>query len=120
MAMPERGGSLSPRSGIGTSVASGSGRVFVVTNDQMRDHHFQMLNPRNFIKWRERHQVAFHFQEYGGHPVGRRGEAAQPLQRHLHFRFPSIFSHRLQPAADGQAWYFPVGGTSSLWFCAWL
>ena len=102
MAMPERGGSLSPRSGIGTSVASGSGRVFVVTNDQMP------------------HEVSFHFPEYAGHPDGRRGEAAPPLQRHLHFRFPSIFSHRLQPAADGQAWYFPVGGTSSLWFCAWL
>jgi ribonuclease P protein 3 len=29
----------------------------VVTNDQMRDHHFCMLAPRFFLKWRERHQV---------------------------------------------------------------
>lgn len=31
--------------------------AFVVSNDQMRDHNFQMLAPRHFFKWRERHQV---------------------------------------------------------------
>ena len=33
----------------------------VVTNDLMRDHHFQMLGPRYFPRWRERHVVNFNF-----------------------------------------------------------
>ena len=35
---------------------------FVITNDQMRDHHFQMLSQRHFLKWRERHVVRFGFE----------------------------------------------------------
>ena len=35
---------------------------FVITNDQMRDHHFQMLSARYFLKWRERHVVRFGFE----------------------------------------------------------
>jgi len=31
----------------------------VVTNDEMRDHHFQLLSPRWFSRWKERHQVHF-------------------------------------------------------------
>lgn len=31
----------------------------VVTNDEMRDHHFQLLSPRYFMRWRERHRVPF-------------------------------------------------------------
>ena len=33
----------------------------VVTNDEMRDHHFQMLSPRSFARWKERHQIRFNF-----------------------------------------------------------
>lgn len=33
----------------------------VVTNDEMRDHHFQMLAPRCFSRWKERRQVRFAF-----------------------------------------------------------
>jgi len=36
----------------------------VVTNDEMRDHHFQMLSPRNFARWKERHQIHFSFGEW--------------------------------------------------------
>ena len=32
--------------------------VKLVSNDQMRDHHFDMLAPRTFLLWRERHQVS--------------------------------------------------------------
>ncbi len=31
--------------------------TFVLTNDEMRDHHFQMLSHRPFTRWKERHQV---------------------------------------------------------------
>jgi len=38
--------------------------VRVVSNDQMRDHHFKMLAPENFLKWRERHQVTYHIMSF--------------------------------------------------------
>lgn len=33
----------------------------IITNDEMRDHHFQMLSPRWFSRWKERHVVHFSF-----------------------------------------------------------
>lgn len=36
-------------------------RCHIVTNDEMRDHHFQMLSPRWFARWKERHVVHFSF-----------------------------------------------------------
>jgi pentatricopeptide repeat protein len=35
--------------------------LHVVTNDEMRDHHFQMLSPKWFIRWKDRHQIHFSF-----------------------------------------------------------
>lgn len=38
------------------AVAAGSqGRL--ISNDEMRDHVFQLLAPRYFYKWKQRHQV---------------------------------------------------------------
>ncbi len=34
----------------------------MVTNDEMRDHHFKMLSPRWFNRWKERHQIRFSFE----------------------------------------------------------
>ena len=50
------------------SVASGKD-VRVVTNDQMRDHAFQMMEPRWFVRWKQRHVIDFDFSH--GHAVGR-------------------------------------------------
>lgn len=33
----------------------------VITNDEMRDHLFKMLNLRYFTQWKERHQIHFNF-----------------------------------------------------------
>lgn len=33
----------------------------MVTNDEMRDHHFRMLSPRWFNRWKERNQIHFSF-----------------------------------------------------------
>ncbi len=35
--------------------------AMVITNDKMRDHHFQMLSHRSFLRWKERHCVHFSF-----------------------------------------------------------
>nr|CCC50567.1 conserved hypothetical protein, fragment [Trypanosoma vivax Y486] len=31
----------------------------VVSNDQMRDHHFSLLSRRSFLRWRQRHRVTY-------------------------------------------------------------
>lgn len=36
-------------------------RAKVVTNDEMRDHHFLMLSPKWFSRWKERNQIRFSF-----------------------------------------------------------
>ncbi|XP_042487559.1 proteinaceous RNase P 1, chloroplastic/mitochondrial-like isoform X2 [Macadamia integrifolia] len=40
-------------------------KSLIVTNDEMRDHIFQLLGNDFFPKWKERHQVHFSFQEGG-------------------------------------------------------
>ena len=117
--------------------------VLVVSNDYMRDHHFSMLAPRSFLKWRERHQATFSF-------------AWDHVERGLlpTFRFPRVYSHRMQgarraggppsppptvtamppPAGDAAAapaasaptaslpfdtWHFPVSGSVDEWIVAW-
>ncbi|XP_043703318.1 proteinaceous RNase P 1, chloroplastic/mitochondrial-like isoform X2 [Telopea speciosissima] len=40
-------------------------KCLIVTNDEMRDHIFQLLGNDFFPKWKERHQVHFSFQEGG-------------------------------------------------------
>ncbi|KAL4589622.1 hypothetical protein LXL04_002530 [Taraxacum kok-saghyz] len=40
-------------------------KCLLVTNDEMRDHLFQLLGNDFFPKWKERHQVRFHFSEVG-------------------------------------------------------
>ena len=58
----------------------------VVTNDEMRDHHFKMLSPRWFMRWKERHQVRFKFGKFD-HTERRRT---------LETTLPPPYSHRIQ------------------------
>ncbi|RYY35232.1 hypothetical protein EON62_02655 [archaeon] len=80
----------------------------LVSNDLMRDHHFQMLAPRSFLQWRERHQTNFRFE------FNTEAKTFVPV-----FRAPRPYSHRMQPSADGDAWYFPLQGNSDRWLAAW-
>jgi pentatricopeptide repeat protein len=67
-----------------------SGRsTLVVTNDEMRDHHFQMLAPRSFLRWKERHQIHFAFGAWNG------------KQRPVELVYPAKYSRRIQRVADG-------------------
>lgn len=34
-------------------------RTCIISNDLMRDHHFTILSPRFFIRWRQRHRITF-------------------------------------------------------------
>ena len=74
------------------AMASGRG-CRVVSNDEMRDHHFGMLAPRSFLRWKERHVVHFAFPRRAGararvpaavlvgRPAPRRGPLAPPVRR---------------------------------------
>ena len=61
--------------------------TLMVTNDRLRDHHFQLMSPRCFLRWRERHQVSFDFGEIG--------------DRRVRFTFADPYSRRVQRVADG-------------------
>jgi pentatricopeptide repeat protein len=76
-----------------------SGReTLVITNDEMRDHHFQMLAPRSFLRWKERHQVHFDFGEW------KDGARAALLT------YPEIYSRRIQRVANGLVVPLPKRG----------
>jgi hypothetical protein len=45
----------------------GRHRLLVISIDQMRDHFFQMLGPRVFHHWRDRHQAGFSFRYFLDH-----------------------------------------------------
>ncbi|KAI2512778.1 Protein-only RNase P [Fragilaria crotonensis] len=64
------------------------GNATVVTNDEMRDHHFQMLAPRSFLRWKERHQIHFCFEAVSGHRI-------------LKLTYPNKYSRRVQRIGDG-------------------
>lgn len=66
----------------------------VVSNDEMRDHHFQMLAPRTFLRWKERHHAHF---DFGSWIVGDDGTR----QRQVLLTLPEAYSRRLQRVEDG-------------------
>ncbi|XP_049413827.1 proteinaceous RNase P 1, chloroplastic/mitochondrial-like isoform X1 [Solanum stenotomum] len=65
-------------------------RCLLVTNDEMRDHLFQLLGNDFFPKWKERHQVRFSFSETG--PV---------------FHMPPPCSIVIQESEEGY-WHVPI------------
>ncbi|KAL3779941.1 hypothetical protein ACHAWO_012797 [Cyclotella atomus] len=60
--------------------------ILAVTNDEMRDHHFQMLAQGSFLRWKERHQVHFDFGSFD----------RQLDRREVLLEYPSAYSRRIQ------------------------
>jgi hypothetical protein len=74
----------------------------VLTNDEMRDHHFQMLAPRTFLRWKERHQVHFSFGDWGNRPSQEDDDdGATGRKRQVELNFPPVYSRRVQRIEDG-------------------
>ncbi|KAK4481221.1 hypothetical protein RD792_012104 [Penstemon davidsonii] len=65
-------------------------KCLLVTNDEMRDHLFQLLGNDFFPKWKERHQVRFSFTEMGPE-----------------FRMPPPCSVVIQESEKGH-WHIPI------------
>ena len=75
-------------------------KAVLVTNDECRDHVFQMLPaPKLFYRWKERHQVRFSFTT---------GE--------VDLEYPALFTTCMQEADDGSWWMFPQEDDG--WLCA--
>ncbi|ETP37112.1 hypothetical protein F442_15053 [Phytophthora nicotianae P10297] len=70
------------------------GRTLMVSNDEMRDHHFQMIHNRAFRRWKERHQV--HYQVHGS-----RVTVDEPLP------------YSARPQRVGDNWHFPAADTAA-------
>eukprot|EP00903_Cladosiphon_okamuranus_P008688 g8324.t1 len=81
------------------------GRVLVLTNDEMRDHHFSMLSHRSFQRWKERHQARFSFGEWD----------EETTSRELFPDEPRSYSKRTQKGVD--SWHIPLESSSD-WLCA--
>ncbi|CAK8579537.1 unnamed protein product [Lathyrus sativus] len=65
-------------------------KCLLVTNDEMRDHLFQLLGNDFFPKWKERHQVRFEFSDNG-----------------LEFYMPPPCSVVIQESEEGH-WHIPI------------
>ena len=84
----------------------------IVTNDEMRDHHFQMIAPRAFIRWRDRHQIHFNF----GHWVQEKNETISNDNRKVReviLQYPEPYSRRIQRVLDGLVIPLPKRGDTN-------
>ncbi|XP_010516492.1 PREDICTED: proteinaceous RNase P 2 [Camelina sativa] len=79
-------------------------KCLLVTNDEMRDHIFELLGGSFFQKWKERHQVRYTF-----------------VKGNLNLEMPSPFSVVMQESEKG-SWHVPVScenneESSRTWMC---
>ena len=71
----------------------------VVSNDEMRDHHFNMLHAKTFTKWKERHIIHFEI------PWSSSKDADKP--RPINLLPPLPYSHAMQESTSTGAWHLP-------------
>ncbi|KAJ0989250.1 hypothetical protein J5N97_007606 [Dioscorea zingiberensis] len=77
-------------------------KSLIITNDEMRDHIFQILGNDFFPKWKERHQVHFSYRD------GR-----------FEFRMPPPCSIVIQESEQGH-WHIPVSSDHRMKDVYWL
>mmetsp|Transcript_20192 Transcript_20192/g.47390 ORF Transcript_20192/g.47390 Transcript_20192/m.47390 type:complete len:205 (-) Transcript_20192:132-746(-) len=115
----------------------GARKCLVVSNDQMRDHRFDMLAPSCFERWRERHVVGYEVGVYrhGGAAVEGGGDGAgggtelgaelveravrRAAATRVSLHFPPLYSSVVQSDAAGREWFFPSAEKEpEEWLCA--
>ncbi|GAB2274630.1 hypothetical protein Dimus_009399 [Dionaea muscipula] len=79
-------------------------KCLLVTNDEMRDHIFELLGSNFFFQWKERHQVHYTF-----------------LKGILKLQMPPTYSIIIQESENG-SWHVPISSDSSdessrCWLC---
>lgn len=86
-------------------------RPLLISNDVMRDHKDDLLDPRLFERWYRKFVVKYSFPCF----VGDEKEG-----REIIFELPDLFSREIQSneCSDGSvAWHFPLQGTVDDWLC---
>ncbi|CAN4098980.1 unnamed protein product [Withania somnifera] len=79
-------------------------KCLLVTNDEMRDHIFELLGSSYFARWKERHQVKYSF-----------------VKGEIKLLMPPIYSVVIQESENG-SWHVPLAGeaveeSSRTWLC---
>lgn len=79
-------------------------KCLLVTNDEMRDHIFELLSSRFFLTWKERHQVRYTF-----------------MKQNLKLFMPPSYSLVIQESEKG-SWHVPLceetnDESSRTWLC---
>lgn len=79
-------------------------KCLLVTNDEMRDHIFELLGSNFFFRWKERHQVRYTF-----------------MKGNLKLTMPPSYSLVIQESEKGW-WHIPLAGEVSseslrTWLC---
>jgi len=90
-------------------------RPMLVTNDKMRDHKLDLLEPRGFRRWCSCHIVNYDIASF------KNDEWEE--DRKISFVPADSFSCEIQVNADkkgkGNVWHFPIEGSSD-WLCIWI
>jgi hypothetical protein len=86
-------------------------RPVLITNDQMRDHQLDLLDPFLFRRWFSNYVVNYSFAAFMGrvctHPD-------------IGFTPADFFSREIQSSKDqygSTTWHFPISHTENEWFC---
>uniref|UniRef100_A0A803Q025 ribonuclease P n=1 Tax=Cannabis sativa TaxID=3483 RepID=A0A803Q025_CANSA len=79
-------------------------KCLLVTNDEMRDHIFELLGSSFFLKWKERHQVKYTF-----------------AKGTLQLQMPPLYSSVIQESEKG-TWHVPIADdcteeSEKKWLC---
>lgn len=86
-------------------------RPVLVSNDQMRDHKMNLLEPRLFRRWRSNYIVNYNFCAFVD------GVCTNP---DIQFTPPDAFSWEIQGNDDGRGnsvWHLPLKDTENEWLC---
>ena len=73
-------------------------QAMVVTNDEMRDHHFQMVAPQSFLRWRDRYQIHFTLGAWENNNT----------QRQVQLIHPERYSRRIHKMGNDAGFVVPL------------
>lgn len=77
-------------------------KCLLVTNDEMRDHIFELLENDLFLRWKEKHQIRYTF-----------------IKGRLRLEMPPLYSVVIQESETG-SWHVPIAGNDSELERTWL
>eukprot|EP01025_Chloroclados_australasicus_P036434 TRINITY_DN3714_c0_g2_i1.p1 TRINITY_DN3714_c0_g2~~TRINITY_DN3714_c0_g2_i1.p1 ORF type:complete len:609 (-),score=61.33 TRINITY_DN3714_c0_g2_i1:438-2264(-) len=85
------------------AVVKAAEKGYLVSNDELRDHIFELIRPKYFLKWKDRHQIHYRFQVQGKSP------------KCMVLDHPPNYTTCVQELKNG-TWWLPQDGNSS-WLC---